>query len=154
MQVPGHSVSLMYKVEPVTSALANRILPGGARRPSTFQFIAASRSDYGRDDLLPAVGCGFSPRHSTADMVFVTRRLQELVREEDIALYMCFIGLTRSLLMALSTVPSCRCPRSLWWVDHRFLSMVCVGLFLSMITFYKMSWGGSATVTPTKWAFA
>ena len=57
--------------------------------------IAASRlSNYCEaEGILPEEQCGFRPARSTADMLFVVRRLQELGRAWRIPLYMCFIDL-------------------------------------------------------------
>lgn len=78
------------------------------------KIIAGSRRDcYERENSLPEEECGFSPRRSTADMMFVVRCLQELAREGGITLCMCFVALTRSLWLYRShpISPSCEFPR-------------------------------------------
>ena len=40
--------------------------------------------------------CGFRPQHSTTDMMFVVRRLQELGRTSNTSLGICFIGLAKA----------------------------------------------------------
>ena len=39
---------------------------------------------------------GFRPNRSTTDMLFVTRRLQELARKKQLPLYVCFVDLTKA----------------------------------------------------------
>ena len=46
-----------------------------------------------RENFLPEGQCGFKPQSSTVDMMFVVRRLQELVRKKDTPLYLYFIDL-------------------------------------------------------------
>ena len=46
--------------------------------------------------ILPEEQSGFEPNRSTTDMMFVTRRLQELARKKRIPLYVCFIDLTKA----------------------------------------------------------
>ena len=58
--------------------------------------IAGRVSDYcERENILPEEQCGFRPRRSTVDMMFVVRRLQELARK-DTPVYLCFIDLTKA----------------------------------------------------------
>ena len=45
--------------------------------------------------ILPEEQSGFRPNGSTADKMFVIRRLQELARKKRIPLYVCFIDLTK-----------------------------------------------------------
>ena len=59
--------------------------------------------------VLPEKQCVFRPAHSTIDMLFVVRRLQELGRARKIFLYMCFIDLHK----AFDSVY-----RELLWVVH------------------------------------
>ena len=40
--------------------------------------------------LLPEEQCGFRPDHSTTDMMFVVRRLEEIGRKAGVSLFMCF----------------------------------------------------------------
>ena len=40
--------------------------------------------------------CGFRPGHSTTDMTFVVRRLQENRRKAGVSLFMCFIDLQKA----------------------------------------------------------
>ena len=59
--------------------------------------IAARLSDYcERENILLEEQCGFRIQRSTVDMMFVVRRLQELAREKDTPLYLCFINLTQA----------------------------------------------------------
>ena len=59
--------------------------------------IASRLSDYcERENILPEEQCGFRPQRSTIGMMFVVRRLQELVRKKDTPLYLCFIDLTKA----------------------------------------------------------
>ena len=61
-----------------------------------FKAIAGRLSDYcKRENILPEEQCGFRPQRSTVDMMFIVRRLQELVRKEDTSWYMCVIDLTK-----------------------------------------------------------
>ncbi len=46
--------------------------------------------------LLPEEQCGFRPRRSTLDMLFVIRMLQEFGREKYIPLFVCFIDLQKA----------------------------------------------------------
>ena len=58
--------------------------------------IAGRLSDYcEKRKKLPEEQCGFRPQRLTVDMMFVVRRLQELVRK-DTPLYLCFIDLTKA----------------------------------------------------------
>ena len=45
---------------------------------------------------LPGEQSGSRPNRSTTDMMFVTRRLQELARKKRIPLYACFIDLSKA----------------------------------------------------------
>ena len=51
---------------------------------------------YERVGILPEEQRGFRPNHSTTDIMFVIRRLQELARKTRIPLYVCFIDLTKA----------------------------------------------------------
>ena len=46
--------------------------------------------------LLPEEQCGFRPNRSTADMIFVVRRLPEIGRKAGVSLFMCFIDLQKA----------------------------------------------------------
>ena len=46
--------------------------------------------------ILPGEQSGFRPKRSTTEMMFVSRRLQELARKKRIPLYVCFIDLTKA----------------------------------------------------------
>ena len=46
--------------------------------------------------ILPEEQCGFRPQRSTADMMFVVRRLQELGRTSNTSLEICFINLAKA----------------------------------------------------------
>ena len=59
------------------------------------KIIARRLSEYcERVGILPEEQSGFRPNHSTTDMMFVIRRLQELARKKRTLLYVCFIDLT------------------------------------------------------------
>ena len=61
------------------------------------KIIARRLSEYcERVGILPEEQSGFRPNHSTTDMMFVIRRLQELARKKRIPLYVCFIDLTKA----------------------------------------------------------
>ena len=61
------------------------------------KLIARHLSEYcERVGILPEDQSGFRPNRSTADMIFVIRRLQELARKKLIPLYVCFIDLTKA----------------------------------------------------------
>ena len=49
-----------------------------------------------RVGILPEEQSGLRPNRSTTDMMFVIRRLHELVRKKRISLYVCFINLTKT----------------------------------------------------------
>ena len=49
-----------------------------------------------RVGIRPEEQSGFRPNHSTTDMIFVIRRLQELARKKQILLYVCFIDFTKA----------------------------------------------------------
>ena len=46
--------------------------------------------------LLPEEQCGFRPDHSTTDMMFVVRRLQEVGRKAGVSLHVCFVDLQKA----------------------------------------------------------
>ena len=46
--------------------------------------------------LLPEGQCGFRPDHSTTDMMFVVRRLQEIGRKARVSLFMYFIDIQKA----------------------------------------------------------
>ena len=59
--------------------------------------VARKRSAYCEaKGLLPEEQCGFRPNRSTADMMFVVRRLQEVWRKAGASLFMCFIDLQKT----------------------------------------------------------
>ena len=60
--------------------------------------IAGRQSEYyyERGNILPEKQCGVRPQHSTVDMMFVVRRLQELAQNKDTLMYFCFIDLTKA----------------------------------------------------------
>ena len=47
-------------------------------------------------NLMPEEQCGFRPRRSTTDMMFVVRRLQELGREARVPPFLCSIDLQKA----------------------------------------------------------
>ena len=61
------------------------------------KIIARRLSEYcERVGILPEEQNGFRPNHSTTDMMFVIRRLQDLARKKRIPIYVCFIDLTKA----------------------------------------------------------
>jgi hypothetical protein len=46
--------------------------------------------------ILPEEQCGFRPKRSTLDMIFVARLLQELGRQKTIQLFLCFVDLQKA----------------------------------------------------------
>ena len=61
------------------------------------KIIARRLSEYcERVGILPEEQSGFRPNRSTTDVMFVIRRLQELVRKKRFPLYVCFIDLTKA----------------------------------------------------------
>ena len=77
------------------------------------KIIALCLSEYcERVGILPEEQSGFRPNHSTTDMMFVIRRLQELVRKKRIPLYVCFIDFTKAYDSVVRTL--------LWTVLARF----------------------------------
>ena len=61
------------------------------------KIIARRLSEYcERAGILPEEQSRFRPNHSTTDMMFVIRRLQELAQKKRISLYICFIDLTKA----------------------------------------------------------
>ena len=88
------------------------------------KIIARRLSEYyERVGILPEEQSGFRPNHSTTDMMFVIRRLQELARKKRIPLYVCFIDLTKAYDSVDRTL--------LWTVLARFgvpqnmISVIC-----------------------------
>ena len=65
-----------------------------------------------RVGILPEEHSGFRPNHFTTDMMFVIRRLQELVRKKRIPLYVCFIDFAKAYDSVVRTL--------LWTVLARF----------------------------------
>ena len=78
--------------------------------------------DCERVGILSEEHSGFRPNRSTTDIMFVIRRLQELVRNKRIPLYVCFIDLTKTHDFADRTL--------LWRVLAR------VGVPLTMISIF------------------
>ena len=61
------------------------------------KIIARCLSEYcERMGILSEEHSCFRPKRSTTDMMFVIRRLQELVRKKRIPLYVCFTDLTKA----------------------------------------------------------
>ena len=61
------------------------------------KIIARRLSEYCESvGILPEEQSGFRPNHSTTDMMFVIRRLQDLARKKRILLYVCFTDLTKA----------------------------------------------------------
>ena len=60
---------------------------------SVYQLVSAFCE---ANNILPEEQCGFRPGRSTADMLFVVRRLQELGRRKKVPLYMCFVDLKKA----------------------------------------------------------
>ena len=61
------------------------------------KIIARRLSEYcKRVGILLEEQSGFRPKRSTTDIMFVIRRLQELMRKKRIPLYVCFIDLTKA----------------------------------------------------------
>ena len=61
------------------------------------KIIARRLSEYcERVGILPEEQSGSRPNRSTAEVMFVIRRLQELARKKQLPLYVCFIGLTKA----------------------------------------------------------
>ena len=61
------------------------------------KIIARRLSEYcQRVGILPEEQSGFRPNHSTTDVMFVVRCLQELARKKRIPHYVCFIDLTKA----------------------------------------------------------
>ena len=48
------------------------------------------------DNVLPESQCGFRAQRSTIDMIFAARQVQEKCREQNLALYMVFVDLTKA----------------------------------------------------------
>ena len=73
------------------------------------KIIARRLSEYcERVGILPEDQSGFGPNRSTTDLMFVTRRLQELARKKRIPLYVCFIDLTKAYDSVDRTLDSAR----------------------------------------------
>ena len=59
--------------------------------------VAARLSYYCESEgLLPQEPSGFRPNRSTADRMFVVRRLEEMAQEGRIPLFLCFINLQKA----------------------------------------------------------
>ena len=59
------------------------------------KMVASRLSNYCEvKGILPEEQSGFLPARSTIGMLFVVRRLQELIRARKILLYMCFIDVS------------------------------------------------------------
>ena len=72
--------------------------------------------------LLPESQCGFRAGRGTADMIFAVRQLQEKSQEQNRALYLTFVDLTK----AFDTV----CRDGLWAIMAKF---GCPPLFIQMV---------------------
>ena len=72
---------------------------------------------------LPELQCGFCASHSTVDMIFSARQLQEKCKEQNLPLYQCFIDLSK----AFDTVNR----STLWKIllklgcPERFVGLIC-----------------------------
>ena len=61
------------------------------------KIVANRLGDFGKKaGILPEDQCGFRPRRSTTDMMFVVRILQELGRTSNTSLEICFIDLSKA----------------------------------------------------------
>ena len=61
------------------------------------KIVATTRSAYCEArNLLKEEQCGFRPHHSTTDVMFAVRRLQELGRKARVPLFLCFIDLQKA----------------------------------------------------------
>ena len=70
------------------------------------KIIARRLSEYcERVGILSEEQSGFRPNHSTTDMMFVIRRLQELARKKRIPLHVCFIDLAKAYDSVDQTFP-------------------------------------------------
>ena len=72
--------------------------------------------------LLPESQCGFRAGRGTADMIFAVRQLQEKCQEQNRALYLTFVDLTK----AFDTV----CRDGLWTIMSKF---GCPPMFIQMV---------------------
>ena len=68
-----------------------------AHAGNVLKVMARRLSNYcAREDILAEEQCGFRPKRSTIDMIFVVRRLRQLARKKSTLLYMCFVDLTKA----------------------------------------------------------
>ena len=75
-----------------------------------------------RSGLLPESQCGFRKNRGTIDMIFTARQLQEKCHEQNVGLYMTFVGLTK----AFDTVSR----EGLWKIMAKFS---CPAKFIAMV---------------------
>ena len=69
------------------------------------KIVANRLSDYCKaHGILPDEQCGFRPKRSTVDMLFVVPQLQELARRPRIPLHMCFVDPKR---LTIRSTESC-----------------------------------------------
>ena len=77
------------------------------------KIFACRLSEYcGRVGILPEEQSGLRPNHSTANVMFVICRLQELALKKRVPLYVCLIDLTKAYDSVYQTL--------LWTVHDRF----------------------------------
>ena len=84
------------------------------------------------ENTLPDSQCGFRPGHSTVDMVFTVRQIQEKCTEQQMDLFACFIDLTK----AFDTVN-----REALWVILSKLG--CTNKFINLIRLFHDGMSGS-----------
>ena len=73
--------------------MASRSCPGTV----LLKVVARRLGDYCEvKGLLQEEQCGFIPDHSTTDMTYVVRKLQEIRRKAGASLFMCFIDLQKA----------------------------------------------------------
>ena len=71
----------------MSHAAGKVLLKGVARRLSAYCEVKG---------LLPEEQCGFRPNHSTTDMIFVVRRLQEIGRKAGVSRFMRSVYLQKA----------------------------------------------------------
>ena len=79
---------------------------------------AALSAKYLAECTYPESQCGFRAERSTIDMIFSLRQLQETCREQDMPLYIAFIGLTKAFDLVsrdglFEVLPKIGCPPKL-----------------------------------------
>ena len=92
------TIKVLHKKKDRTECGNYRVISLVAHAGKVLLKIVAFRlSDYCEaEGILPEEQCGFRPRRSTVDMLFVVRRLQELGRKRGIPLFLCFIDLQKA----------------------------------------------------------